>query len=46
MYYLTKGEHVDGKEEGFKYRALKHTLVDCSWGVTGVSNGDKLFPVC
>ena len=44
--YLTKGEHVDGEEEGSKHRALRHALVDWSWGGTGVSNGDKLFPVC
>ena len=44
--YLTKGEHVDGEEEGSKHRALRHALVDWSWGGTGVSNGDKLFHVC
>ena len=28
--YLTKGEHVDGEEEGSKHRALRHDLVDWS----------------
>ena len=27
---LTKGEHVDGEEDGAEDRALRHTLVD--WG--------------
>ena len=44
--YLTKGEHLDGEEEGSKHRALRNTLVDWSWGGPGVSNGEKLFPVC
>ena len=43
---LTKGEHIDGEEQGSKHRALRHALVDWSWGGTGVSNDDKLFPVC
>ena len=41
--YLTKWEHVHGEKDGSKHRALRHTLVDWSWGGTGVSNGDKLF---
>ena len=32
--YLTKGEHVDGEEEGSRHRPLRHTLVDWSWGGT------------
>ena len=44
--YLTKVKHVDSEEEGFKHRVLRHALVDWSWDGTGVSNGDKLFPVC
>ena len=44
--YLTKGKHEHSEEEGFKHRVLRHALVDWSWDGTGVSNGDKLFPVC
>ena len=44
--YPTKGEHEDGEEEGSKHRALRHILVDWSWGGTGVSNGDNLSVFC
>ena len=43
---LAKGKHVDSEEEGSKLRALRHTMVDWSWGGTGVSNGDKLPSIC
>ena len=26
--YLTKGEHIDGEEDGAKHRSLRHALVD------------------
>jgi len=43
---LTKGEHVDGEEEGSQHRALRYAMVDWGRGGTGVSDGDKLFSVC
>lgn len=42
---LIKGKHVDGKDERSEHRALRETLIDWGQGVTGVTNGDKLFPV-
>ena len=40
---VTKGEHVDGEEEGSKHGALRHALVEWDWGGAGASDGNKLF---
>lgn len=42
---LNKREHVDGKKKGSKHRVLGLALVDWCRGGTGVSDGEKLFPV-
>ena len=42
---LTKGEHVDGEEDGPEDRALRHALVDWGRGRARAVNGDKLCSV-